>query len=158
MNFKNKKNILLTGFMGSGKTFIGKHIADLINFKFIDIDEIIKIDCNTSISNLFTTKGENYFRDLEHNVCKQIYNLDSSIISAGGGTLEYDRNLNLFLNNSVIIFIDTPFEVCFERCINTDRPLMNILSKSELYELFLKRRKRLLNVADYILRDEKLFE
>ena len=81
-----KKNIVLLGMMGSGKSTIGGLIAKKLNVKLIDVDRKIETMQNQKISQIFEDKGETYFRELEFNVTIQSLNNDNKIISIGGGT------------------------------------------------------------------------
>ena len=95
--------ICLIGMPGSGKTTIGKEIAHLINYKFIDLDEIIKVDQGKSIPLIFKQNGESYFRDLETKFLKEnIENKDKILISTGGGAILKNeillkRSFNIYL-------------------------------------------------------------
>lgn len=146
-NLKNYNNIILTGFMGSGKTFVGEYISRQLNKKFIDTDQYIKNKYKKNISKIFELFGEEYFRDIEFRTCKKICNIKNSVISTGGATLLYKKNLDLFLNKNLIIFLDTPFDVCYKRVLNTDRPLVNRLSKLELLDLYNSRRQKYLDIS-----------
>ena len=74
-NLKNYNNIILTGFMGSGKTFVGEYISRQLNKKFIDTDQYIKNKYKKNISKIFELFGEEYFRDIEFRTCKKICNI-----------------------------------------------------------------------------------
>ena len=128
-------NIILIGFMGSGKTFTGEKLASYMNINFIDIDEEIKT----------------FFRDIEYKICKKISNLKGYIISSGGGTLLYKRNQDLLLDKNLILFLDTPFNICYDRILDTDRPIASNLSKNKLYKLYLNRKKKYKKISDFKL-------
>lgn len=144
-------NIILIGFMGSGKTFTGEKLASYMNINFIDIDEEIKTFFNMTISQIFNNKGEKYFRDIEYKICKKISNLKGYIISSGGGTLLYKRNQDLLLDKNLILFLDTPFNICYDRILDTDRPIASNLSKNKLYKLYLNRKKKYKKISDFKL-------
>ena len=81
----NKKNISLIGFMGTGKTTIGKILAERIGYKFIDVDEYIVKTEGKPINEIFEKYGEDYFRDLETKAIKKILKEENQVISTGGG-------------------------------------------------------------------------
>ena len=80
-----KKNIVLIGMMGSGKSSIGKILSKKLNLDFIDIDEKIEKSEENTISNIFLKKGESYFRKIEQNITINYLKLENKIISLGGG-------------------------------------------------------------------------
>lgn len=150
------KNIVLTGFMGSGKSFLGNYIAKKLNKDIIDTDEAIKRYSNMSIMEIFDLKGERYFRDLEFEICEKICNLNNYVIATGGGTLLYKRNLELFFNKNMIVFVDTPFEECYKRIKNTNRPLLKSLSEVDIKRLYLDRKQKYMAISDISI-DGSLF-
>ena len=144
-------NIILIGFMGSGKSFLGKYLAKKLNIKLVDIDEQIKKSSKMSISQIFDQKGEKFFREKEYKICKKVFKLKGQVISLGGGTLSYKKNKEMFIKQNIIkknlvLFIDAPFDVCYKRIVNTDRPILKKLSKRELYKLYLERKKEYLKL------------
>ena len=78
-------NIVLTGFMGTGKTVIGQEIANILSWEFIDIDQEIEQQTNKPIHKIFEEDGEKFFRDLESKICAKISERDNTVISTGGG-------------------------------------------------------------------------
>jgi len=82
---KSKKNLVLLGMMGSGKSTIGSLISKKLNLKFIDIDKLIEKESSMKISQIFEKKGENYFRNLEEKISIKSLNSSNNIISLGGG-------------------------------------------------------------------------
>ena len=159
-NLKKNNNIILTGstfrlvtgHYGSGKTFLGEYISRELNKKFIDTDQEIKNIYKKNISEIFNLFGEKYFRYIENKTCKKICNIKNSVISTGGGTLLYKKNLDLFINKNLIIFLDTPFEICYKRILNTDRPLVLTLSKSEMKYLYNLRKQKYLDISSVIIK------
>ena len=89
---KLRKNLVLTGMMGVGKSTVGKSLADKLSFKFKDIDKIIEIKEGCTIDIIFKNKGENYFRSLEKKITLNELKKENMVISLGGGA---------FLNNSI---------------------------------------------------------
>ena len=83
--------IILIGFMGVGKTVIGKKLAKKLNIRWVDIDEEIEKREQKSIENIFEVYGEGYFRILENNLLKELVNQDNIVISTGGGILKKRR-------------------------------------------------------------------
>ena len=82
---KSKKNLVLLGMMGSGKSIIGKLISKKLKLKFIDIDNVIEKEAHMNITEIFSKKGENFFRNLEEKITIKSLESSNSVISLGGG-------------------------------------------------------------------------
>ena len=101
-----KKNIILCGFMGCGKSTVGKQLSERMGMKFIDTDSYIEQKEGMTISEIFAEKGEDYFRSLELEVCKELSNLHAAVISTGGGTLLKDKNVKAIKKNGVVFLLN----------------------------------------------------
>lgn len=132
--------IVLLGYMASGKSYFGNKIANILDYEFIDLDDFIEKEENTTIHEVFSNKGEIYFRKKEHDSLKKlILTKTKTVISLGGGTPCYGNNMNLLLNDSNIktIYLQVTIPNLVERVLNeTDkRPLISHLkTKEELME------------------------
>ena len=145
-----KNNCVLCGFMGAGKTVVGKELAKLLNYNFIDMDEWIEQEQGMTINEIFKTYGEAYFRDLEHEMCKKIAHLQSCIVSTGGGTMTYQRNIEAIKKGSKIFFLDSSYSVICERLESDDtRPLFQ--DKDKAKKLYDERKEKYLKAADYVI-------
>ena len=83
------KKIILCGFMASGKTTIGRALAEKINIEYLDTDELLVKTYGMDIPTIFEKYGEEYFRDLEHNIAKKVVEMPVAVISTGGGMLTF---------------------------------------------------------------------
>ena len=120
-------NIVLLGYMGCGKTTIGKIISKITGKRFIDLDSYIESTTNQTISNIFSSKGEVYFRKIESDSLKLIMSkYDNIILSLGGGTPCYSNNLAL-IKDSKSFFLKYSIEVLSKRLINikSSRPILS---------------------------------
>lgn len=97
--------IYLIGFMGAGKTSIGKKLARKINFQFVDLDDLIEAESEQKITEIFEEKGENYFRKLEQKVLFKTLKLENVIIATGGGTPCFYENMAWINKNGKSIYL-----------------------------------------------------
>ncbi len=137
------KTIVLTGLMGSGKTSVGKLLSKKLNLEFVDIDSCVELNEQTTITEIFKTKGEKYFRELEAKTIKELFHTENQIISLGGGAFENSEIRDFLNKNAVTIYLKTSPEIIFERIKNdSTRPLlcgnMNIEKIKKILELRLK--------------------
>lgn len=143
-------NIILCGFMGAGKTVVGRELAKLMGFKFVDTDELIEKEQGIAIKAIFAARGEEYFRELEYKVCKEIGKTKNSVVSTGGGALTFERNVNELKKSGKVVFLDASFDVICERIGNsTSRPLFQDREKAK--ELYDSRKEKYSAAADYII-------
>ena len=142
----NKKIYYLTGFMAAGKSTIGPILANTLGWIFFDLDKEIEKKEGMKIVELFKKKGEDYFRDTETTVLKNLSENDHSIISLGGGTIASDTNFNFIKSSGKIIYLKSSPEMAYKRLrFKKDRPAFNfdeVESPSE--EQFLERINQLL--------------
>lgn len=117
---QSKRNIVLTGMPSSGKSTIGKIIAEILNMSFIDIDAEIERVTGESIPEIFAGKGEKIFRDIESRVIAEISAIQNCVIATGGGAVLREENIVLLKGNGTIYFIDRPIELLVT---TNDRPL-----------------------------------
>lgn len=117
---RQKKNIVLIGMPGCGKTTIGKLIADELDKEFVDTDSEIIKQINMPISDYFGKYGEESFRKIESEVIKRISAEQSSVIATGGGAVLNPDNIRLLKENGTVVFIDRPLE---KLVTTSDRPL-----------------------------------
>lgn len=144
-----KQNIVLTGMPGSGKSTIGK-LLKIPNFTFVDTDEEIEKQCGCSIKELIQTKGEEYFRNLESKVIKEIASKNCQIISTGGGAILREENVTNLKKNGKIFYINANLS---RLCATEDRPLSN--TREKLTKLYEERIQTYLSTADVIVPDMK---
>ncbi|MFI3115680.1 MAG: shikimate kinase [Clostridia bacterium] len=131
----NGRNIVLFGFMGCGKTTVANSLEKLTNMPLIDTDSLIEEKEGMKISEIFESKGEDYFRMLEGNCAFELSAKKGHIISVGGGFAINSKNIDILKSNSVFVFLDTPFDIIKNRVENDpDRPLANTETMQELYE------------------------
>ncbi len=124
-------NIILSGFMGCGKTTIGKIIARRLSLDFIDTDKLIEEREGRRIREIFDTDGEGYFRYKEHEICAELSHEDNKIIATGGGALTFDRNKEALSKSGKVIFIDVDLNTILRRIGNdSQRPLLNDETKA----------------------------
>lgn len=137
------KNIILIGFMGTGKTSVGKELAKSKNIDFIDMDlEIEKLE-NKTINQIFKEHGELYFRKKEEELFKNICNLENTIISTGGGIIENKNNIKLLENTNNVIWLDGNVNTIINNIQNeiNNRPKLKDLKDLKTYiEELLKQR------------------
>ena len=128
--------IYLVGFMGSGKTTIGRELAARIDAPFFDLDELIEAAEKTSIKEIFAQRGEPYFRKRERDLLRSTKNLDAAVIATGGGTFTFDENIQFIQSEGLSVYLSAPYALLRAR-IGTkaaDRPLFtDDLAAHELY-------------------------
>ncbi|MCW9041229.1 MAG: shikimate kinase, partial [Flavobacteriales bacterium] len=132
---QTSKKIFLIGFMGSGKTTIGKKLANKLTIPFFDIDEEVVNDEGKDIPAIFENNGENYFRQKEHEKLTQLINKNEAfVISTGGGTPCFNNNMELMNANGTTIYLKYTPEFLVSRLKNSihKRPLLQNISLSEL--------------------------
>ncbi len=118
-----KPSIILIGMMGSGKTSVGKILANHFKFSFIDTDLAIENKENKTIDQIFNLSGEPYFRILEQNILKNLEK-NNCVISTGGGFPIFNDNMNQLLNLGTTIFLETSLkEIHYRIGLNPKRPL-----------------------------------
>ncbi|MBQ8887261.1 MAG: shikimate kinase [Candidatus Gastranaerophilales bacterium] len=134
-------NISLIGMMGSGKTTIGKILAEKLDYIFTDTDSKIVEQENCSINEIFGNKGEDYFRKLETNVLIETLKNDNQIVSTGGGIIKKDENINLLKEKSIVFYLEADDKTLFERVKNNkERPLLNVENMQEKITILLNER------------------
>ncbi len=140
-----EKIIILAGFMGSGKTTVGKLLAKNLRAKFYDLDTIIEKKNKINISKIFEKFGEKYFRKQESIVIKEILSKikNKTVIALGGGSLETKKNYLALKKKGTIFYLRTPFCDIIDRLKKepTKRPLFMKLNIEELKELLRERKK-----------------
>ena len=127
--------IYLVGFMGSGKTTVGRELAARIDAPFFDLDELIEAAEKTSIKEIFATQGEPYFRKRERDMLRSTKHLESAVIATGGGTFTFDENIQFIQSEGLSVYLAAPYALLRARVgAKDDRPLFrDDLSAHELY-------------------------
>ncbi|WP_418965555.1 shikimate kinase [Cetobacterium sp.] len=121
-----KANIALIGFMGSGKTTIGRILAKSLDMKFIDIDRCISIREKKTIPEIFEEHGEKYFRDLERSIIEEESRDNNIVISTGGGAIIDNVNIKNLKSTSFVVYLDCDVNTIYERVRKSKtRPLLN---------------------------------
>jgi len=144
------KNIVLVGFMGGGKTSVGKSIRDTLKMRLVNTDDLIEKKEGMSIAGIFAKKGESYFRKLEREIVKEISKSENSIIDTGGGVVINEDNVKDLKKNGLIFCLNaTPEEILRRTKRYVHRPLLNVDDPlTEIKEL-LNKRKEYYKRADY---------
>jgi shikimate kinase len=126
----------LIGFMGSGKSYVGKKLAELIGLEFIDLDEMIIQKAQKTIPEIFQEYGESHFRNLERECLFETQNFNKTIIATGGGTPCFFKNMEWMNSSGVTIYLNvaTPILVNRLRKEIHGRPLIASKSEEELSE------------------------
>ena len=150
---KEKQNLVLIGMPGCGKSTIGKAVAEILHKEFIDSDDEIVKKEGITIPEIFETKGEKGFREIESQVIAELSLEQSAVIATGGGAVLNSRNVELLKGNGIIVFIDRPLE---QLVTTDDRPLSSnreLLEKryNERYDIYC-------NSADVIIKAEERLE
>jgi shikimate kinase len=121
------KNIVLTGFMGTGKTEVGRELSHILDWKLIDLDDEIVKAKGMSISGIFSAFGEPVFRDIETEMIREISMKQSIIISTGGGAVLRKENIDMLRENGVIVNLSATPETVLQRTSgNDERPLLRV--------------------------------
>ncbi len=136
------RNIVLTGFMASGKTVIGKLLADKLGRKFVDSDKKIEEKCNMSIPEIFEKYGEEYFRRVEAQVIEEISLESGTVIATGGGVVLDENNIVNLRKNATIVNLEPSVDVIVARLSKDDgtRPLNKGQDIEQILDRFEKRK------------------
>jgi shikimate kinase len=141
--------ISLVGFMGAGKTTVGRALAGKLGWEFVDLDDLIQAREGRTIPEIFQTSGEKAFRELERQLLQELVNssgVNGSVLSLGGGAFIDNTNQQLLRENGIpAVFLDASAEELFRRCQQpgVDRPLLS--DRDGFSELYGRRRPAYMN-------------
>jgi shikimate kinase len=126
--------IFIIGFMGSGKTTVGRKLANKLGCSFYDLDHLIEEKEQQSIASIFETKGENTFREIEKQRLRQFHGSDHYVLSTGGGTPVFHENMDWMLANGVVVYLKAEPAFLASRLKNekSKRPLIAGKNDEEL--------------------------
>lgn len=131
--------VFLCGFMGCGKSTVGRILANLLGINFVDMDKYIEDKENMTIAEIFEQKGEQYFRMLETKAIEEL-SQNQMIIACGGGAMLNDKNAEIANKNGMVVFLDVPFKTCYKRISgDSKRPLVINNTVEQLEDLYNKR-------------------
>ncbi len=143
------KNIVLLGFMGTGKTEVGKILAKRLKLKFADVDNLIEKEMGMSINDIFFNYGEEYFRKLEKDMVSRISNEKGLVIATGGGVVLNDENIENLRRSGILITLSASVKDIYSRVSGKeDRPLLNVPYPEKTIKEMLKLRKPRYELAD----------
>lgn len=154
------KNIVLIGFMGTGKTSTGRLLANRLGYSFVDTDYKIEKDCKQTIKEMFEAHGESYFREKEAAVVQKISRQRQVVVSTGGGTILNPANMQALRKNGIIISLTASVDVILERTGRRNtRPLLehkDAEARREIITALRAEREVLYKRADLIINTSDL--
>jgi shikimate kinase len=122
------RRIVLTGFMGSGKTTVGPLVAARLGWEFVDVDDVIEAEAGTTITEIFTRHGEAAFREREHAAIARLAQADALILALGGGAIEHPATRSLLLTapGTLLVHLEVELATTLKRCSGTEqsRPIL----------------------------------
>jgi len=129
--------VFLVGFMGSGKTTLGRLLAIQLNYSFLDLDEWIEQREGKSIAEIFSTQGETRFREVERDSLRALETRENLVISSGGGTPCHHENMEWMNQHGITIFLNPSAEILYNRLQDqkVHRPLISELDSISLKTL-----------------------
>lgn len=131
--------VFLCGFMGCGKSTVGRILANLLGVGYVDMDNYIEKTENMTIAEIFEKKGEQHFRMLETKAI-EILSQKQMVIACGGGAMLNDKNAQIANKAGIVIFLDVPFNICYKRISgDSNRPLVVNNTVEWLENLYNKR-------------------
>lgn len=138
---KLRRTVVLVGMMGSGKTAIGRALAERLGVNYVDSDAEIEAAANASISEIFERSGEPFFRDRETEVINRLLKSDPCILSTGGGAYLAERNRVAISKHGIAVWLDAELDLLWERVRHKDtRPLLRTANpRATLAEIFEQR-------------------
>jgi len=128
--------IYLVGFMGAGKTTIGRELASRVEAPFFDLDELVESAEKMSIKDLFAAHGESYFRKRERDILRSTRYVDNGVIATGGGTFTFDENIQFIQSEGLSVYLSAPYSLLRARVGDKagERPLFrDDVAAHELY-------------------------
>lgn len=152
------RHIFLCGFMGCGKTTVGKEAARLAGTAFIDLDDEIIREAGTPIPEIFARYGEERFREYETEALKRIAaSTEAAVVATGGGALIRARNADICRSSGLVLLLDVPFDTCYMRIQgDQNRPNASGKSREELLALYEMRLESYRLHSDAIIPDGEL--
>jgi shikimate kinase len=122
------RRIVLTGFMGSGKSTVGPLVAQRLEWSFVDVDDVIEAEANATIAELFSREGETRFRDREHATIARLSAAEAQVLGLGGGAIERAETRELLLNapGTLLVHLEVELATTLARCAGTEhiRPVL----------------------------------
>ena len=139
-----RKNIIITGFMGTGKSVVAKELARKLKMEYIDTDQVIEKRQGLTIADIFTRYGENYFREQENKLVKELSQKENMVIATGGGTLLSSDNARILSQRGQIICLYADSQTIYNRVKRkNNRPLLNGENILDKINHLLKERKKI---------------
>ena len=133
--------LFIIGPMASGKSLLGRKLSEYLDLPYVDTDKEIELTPGAEISWIFQKEGEQGFRDRESAVLKESSELESFIISTGGGAILRNENRELMRSRGKVIYLETPIEIQLSRTLNDKtRPLIENVDKKEVFSALSKER------------------
>ena len=126
--------VFIIGFMGSGKSYVGRRLAQLLDYLYVDTDNLVENTEGVTIAELFDAKGEAAFRTIESNALKGLLKWDNIVIATGGGAPCFHDNMTFINNSGITVYLKTDPELLLERLKSEaeKRPLLGNRSEAEL--------------------------
>jgi shikimate kinase len=119
-----KTNLVLFGFMGSGKSSVGKLAAASLGLQFVDMDHVLEEKNGCTIEEIFSVQGEAYFREIESRLVEELSKQDGLLISTGGGVVLKEQNIQNFAAKGFLVHLEVDPETAFQRTRGSKRPLL----------------------------------
>lgn len=134
----NAEAIILVGFMGAGKTTVGKLLAQRLGYRFIDLDDLVESREGKTVKEIFRNSGEARFRELERESLRECIGARRVVLALGGGAFVDETNRAIADEIGVTVWLDCPFEVCLARVAGDEgRPLLT--AEQEVRSLYNRR-------------------
>lgn len=149
------KNIVLTGFMGTGKTEVGRILSLKLGYSLVDADTEIEKEQGITITEIFKQYGEIKFREIESDVIKRLSELENTVISTGGGAVLRQENMDNLRKNGIVICLTASPETILKRTSNNnDRPLLQVENPLQKIKELLEFRRPYYEKADIMIDTE----
>ena len=151
-----KKNLVLIGMMGSGKSTIGRLLSNKTSLNLIDIDKLIEKETKLEIKDIFQKKGENFFRKIEEKITLNSLKFSNNIIAIGGGAFLNDKIREKIRNNCISVWLKCSEQTLISRIKNSKkRPKAYLLKDEDLIKL-INNRSKIYSKADYKINCDSL--
>ena len=152
-----KKNLVLLGMLGVGKSTLGKIVAKKLNLKFVDTDLNIEKNCSMKIWEIFENKGEDFFRNEEEKEVLECLKKNKTVVALGGGAFMNKNIRDFILKNSLSFWLDLNLKTITQRVKwNKKRPLLNQQNAEEIIKKLYSKRKNIYKLAKYKINCNKM--